>query len=134
MAEICRNHEALLQGRDVSWTVEVVPGTRLAMPETTFKILRGNLVKNAFAYTEQGSVAVELKNSGLRMRDTGHGLSAEPRGTQGYGFGLVIVKDICRKYQSAFNLTEQESSGRQLVADQHPGQDSRRRRHQNADE
>lgn len=108
---ICREHEVLLQGRDVLWTVTVSPGTQLPVPETTFKILLGNLVKNAFAHTEQGSVEVELDSSRLQVRDTGHGLSAEPRGIEGYGLGLVIVKDICRKYQWEFSLTDRESSG-----------------------
>ena len=111
LAGICRDHAALLQGRDVSWSVEVAPGTRLAVPETTLKILLGNLVKNAFAYTEQGSVSVELDRSGMRVRDTGRGLSADPRDIEGYGLGLVIVKDICRKYQWSFSLTEKESGG-----------------------
>ena len=108
---VCHEHEALLQGRDVSWTVEVAPDTKLAVPEITFKILLGNLVKNAFAHTEQGSVTVELSSSGLRVRDTGYGLSTEPRGIDGYGLGLVIVRDICRKYHWAFSLTEQDSGG-----------------------
>ena len=108
---VCREHEALLQGRNVSWAVEVAPGTQLAVPETTFKILLGNLVKNAFAHTEQGSVSVELNSAGLKVRDTGHGLSAETRGIEGYGLGLVIVRDICRKYRWAFDLTEQDSGG-----------------------
>jgi len=108
---ICRDHEALLQGRDVSWTAEVAPGTQLSVPETTFRILLGNLIKNAFAFTEQGSVAVELNDSGLWVRDTGPGFSAASRGIEGYGLGLVIVKDICRKYRWGFSLMEQESGG-----------------------
>ena len=111
LAGICRDHEALLHGHDVKWMVEVAPGTQLAVPETTFKILLGNLIKNAFAFTEQGSVAVELSSAGLWVRDTGRGLSAEPRDTEGYGLGLVIVKDICRKYQWEFSLTDQDSGG-----------------------
>lgn len=111
LAGVCSDHDGLLQGRDVSWMVEVVPGTQLAVPKTTFKILLSNLVKNAFAHTEQGSVVVELNSARLTVRDTGHGLSTEPRGIEGYGIGLVIVRDICRKYLWAFSLEEQDSGG-----------------------
>lgn len=111
LAGICRDHEALLQGRDVSWSVHAAPGVQLPVPETTFKILLGNLVKNAFAHTDHGSVMVELNSVGLKVRDTGHGLSAEPRGIEGYGLGLVIVRDICRKYQWTFRLMERDSGG-----------------------
>ncbi|GAA5216467.1 HAMP domain-containing sensor histidine kinase [Corallincola platygyrae] len=109
--DICIDHEHLLQGRNVSWRVHVAAGTQLAIPEVSFKILLGNLIKNAFAYTEQGSVDVELDSEVMRVKDTGAGLSADPRGIEGYGLGLVIVRDICRKYHWAFNLKDQSRQG-----------------------
>jgi len=70
------------------------------------KVLLDNLIANAFQYTQQGKVTVEMKNKTLIVADTGPGIEAsisekitEPtvKGKQstGYGFGLSIVKRLC---------------------------------------
>lgn len=69
-------------------------------------VLLDNLIGNAFQYTQQGRVTIEMQNKTLIVADTGPGIEAsisdkvtEPavKGSQstGYGFGLSIVKRLC---------------------------------------
>lgn len=69
-------------------------------------VLLDNLIGNAFQYTQEGKVTIEMNNKTLIVADTGPGFDAkiadnitEPaiKGKQstGYGFGLSIVKRLC---------------------------------------
>lgn len=70
------------------------------------KVLLDNLIGNAFQYTQQGNVTIEMQNNTLVIADTGPGIEpnlsekiTDPavKGDQstGYGFGLSIVKRLC---------------------------------------
>lgn len=76
-----------------------------------FKALFKNLLINAVNSTAQGQVSIFLDQGQLSIIDNGIGLEAESRGYQGFGIGLVIVKDICQKYGWAFSLTNNETQG-----------------------
>ena len=69
-------------------------------------VLLDNLIGNAFQYTQEGRVTIEIRNKTLIVADTGPGIDpsisdkiTEPavKGSQstGYGFGLSIVKRLC---------------------------------------
>lgn len=97
--DIAEAHATLLSGKSVSWHVEVSGPIEIKMPENVFKILLGNLIKNAFAYTEQGHVIIRMTPATLSVEDTGMGLENSANAKKGYGLGLLIAADICRKYQ-----------------------------------
>ncbi len=74
--------------------------------EGMLTVLLDNLIGNAFQYTQQGKVSVEMNDKTLIVSDTGPGIEAsisekitDPavKGKQstGYGFGLSIVKRLC---------------------------------------
>ncbi len=86
--------------------------TRLsvAAERTLLGIVVANLIRNAFAYTESGSVCIRLEADGLTIIDTGSGISGEEiekvferhyRGPEstGAGIGLSLVKRICDRYK-----------------------------------
>jgi len=69
-------------------------------------VLLDNLIGNAFQYTQEGKVTIDMQNKTLIVADTGPGIEpsisdkiTEPavKGNQstGYGFGLSIVKRLC---------------------------------------
>lgn len=69
-------------------------------------VLLDNLIGNAFQYTRQGKVTIEMHGDILVIADTGPGIEpnisdnvtdAAVKGSQstGYGFGLSIVKRLC---------------------------------------
>jgi len=108
---IIETHSHLINHKQVQCEVEFEAQTKINMPETTTKILIGNLIKNAFACTEQGTVSILISPTQIRIVDSGIGLDAKPRGVEGYGLGLLIAKDICHKYGCKLHLVNNESAG-----------------------
>lgn len=104
-------HEHLIAHKAVQHEVRITERTEVKMPETTVKILLGNLVKNAFACTEEGSVILHVSSTSIAVIDTGIGLNSKPRGEEGYGLGLLIAKDICHKYGWELTLNNNENGG-----------------------
>ena len=104
-------HSHLIILKPVKCEIFISAETKVKAPETTIKILIGNLVKNAFACTEQGTVLVSISPVAIQVIDTGIGLETKPRGIEGYGLGLVIANDICHKYGWKLDLASNESGG-----------------------
>lgn len=84
---------------------------RTSAPEKVLAIVFANLLRNAFSYTEQGEVRIEIMPHAVAIQDTGCGMSEtdlnrafEPfyRGqratTEGYGLGLAIVNRLCTRF------------------------------------
>jgi len=108
---IFTTHQHLIAHKSVQHHVVMKEKTAIKMPETAFNILLGNLVKNAFACTEQGAVSMEVSSTAIKVIDTGIGLNSKPRGEEGYGLGLLIARDICHKYGWQLTLNNHRHSG-----------------------
>ncbi|GAB4189546.1 MAG: HAMP domain-containing sensor histidine kinase [Wenzhouxiangellaceae bacterium] len=80
-------------------------------PEKVLSIIFANLLRNAFLYTDEGEVRVEILPHAVAIQDTGCGMTEtdldrafEPfyRGQgatrEGYGLGLAIVSRLCRRF------------------------------------
>lgn len=93
-------------------------------PHGVVAVLVGNIVRNAYRYTNQGSVTVRITADRVIVEDTGPGIDVEARehlfdrhvrGTerdQGSGLGLAIVKRLCERYgwRVEINSTKGEGS------------------------
>jgi len=108
---IINTHIGLLDAKSVGVNIEMRQTPSVTVPESSFKLLLGNLLKNAFACTEVGTVTVTVDSEKIEVKDTGIGLDAKPRGEEGYGLGLLIAKDICRKYGWTLALVRNETGG-----------------------
>jgi signal transduction histidine kinase len=84
-------------------------------------VLIDNLIGNAFQYTQQGKVTVQMRNKTLIVADTGPGIEpsisnkiTEPavKGNQstGYGFGLSIVKRLCEHQGWLLTFSSEEGT------------------------
>ncbi|MCW8329926.1 HAMP domain-containing histidine kinase [Photobacterium sp. SDRW27] len=111
MNTIMSEHAHLLRGKPVEWNVHLTEETMVKVPETVLKILLGNLIKNAYACTEEGYVTLDVSPQSIKVIDSGIGLGAKPRGVEGYGLGLLIANDICRKYGWKLTHYNNESGG-----------------------
>jgi signal transduction histidine kinase len=80
-------------------------------PEKVLSILLGNLLRNAFSYTDAGEVAVQIGDGKVSIRDTGVGIAADKieemfrpfvRGDAGrrggHGVGLTIVRRLSDRF------------------------------------
>jgi signal transduction histidine kinase len=84
-------------------------------------VLLDNLVGNAFQYTQEGKVTIEMRNKTLIVADTGPGIDpsisdkvTDPavKGSQstGYGFGLSIVKRLCEHQHWSLVLSNERGT------------------------
>jgi signal transduction histidine kinase len=84
-------------------------------------VLLDNLIGNAFQYTQEGKVTIEMENNTLIVADTGPGIDpsisdkiTEPavKGSQstGYGFGLSIVKRLCEHQNWSLLLSNEHGT------------------------
>lgn len=107
---IIENQRFLIASKPIEWRVNYVSAPHLNIPEAVFHILLANLIKNAFAYTDEGLVEVVVTSHELTVSDTGSGLSDKPS-DEGYGLGLLLVKDICHRYQFEFEIGNKDEGG-----------------------
>ena len=105
------NHRYLLEGKKVPINIIVEGDLKIKMPEAAFNILIGNLIKNAFANTFEGQIDVHVVNQIFEIRDTGVGLLDQTKTNEGYGLGLLLVKDICKQFSCEFSLVANSDKG-----------------------
>ena len=89
-------------------------------PPVLLSTVASNLVRNAFRYTDEGSVTVRETEKGFEVIDTGIGIAADQRERifqpytrannkgGGIGMGLSIAKRICDRLGWSIELLESE--------------------------
>lgn len=100
---------------------------RIAAERSLLGIVVANLIRNAFAYTESGTVAIMVDDNCLTVTDTGRGIHEEEIGkvfqrhfkgstSTGAGIGLSLVKRICDRYgwETVIESTEGRGTTAQL--------------------
>lgn len=64
-----------------------------------------NIALNAINSTHNGEVELSFNSDRVVVIDNGVGLNEKARGYEGFGVGLLLVKDICQKYGWQFQLS-----------------------------
>lgn len=95
---IAREHDHLLAGKNLTWRAHVKGEPVVHMPEAAFRILLGNLVKNAFRYAQADEVLIEARPGRITVSDVGAGHDDGEHVEEGFGLGLLLVRDICHRY------------------------------------
>ncbi len=104
LEQVVSDHQQLLRGKAVTTHITLVQEPAVPAPEAVVRILLSNLIRNAMACTTEGSVIVHADSNSLKVIDSGCGLDNKASDYRGYGIGLLIVNDICRKYGWQFSL------------------------------
>lgn len=106
--EIVDSCSQLLENKPVKAEVDIPDTTPVKVPASLAAIAIGNIVRNAFAYTDKGTVTVSVLNSSVIVQDTGPGfdLSLKRRGV-----GLTVVKRLCERLEWKFNIMSQPGEG-----------------------
>lgn len=115
-------HLYLLANKPVHFDMQLDRGVEVQADPALVDILVGNLIRNAFAHTERGSVEIRQDLDGIAVVDTGRGMSPEVasqafvrhyRGSSslGAGIGLSLVKRICDQYGWQIHVESRENQG-----------------------
>jgi signal transduction histidine kinase len=99
----------------------------LDAPERVLAVLVGNLLRNAFSYTDRGEVEVSIDAEGIVIRDTGVGIAperlaeiyrpfarGEPARRGGFGVGLSIVRRLSDRFGWPVRIDSQPGVGTRI--------------------
>ncbi|MGD2053064.1 MAG: HAMP domain-containing sensor histidine kinase [Gammaproteobacteria bacterium] len=92
--------------------------------DKVLSVLFGNLIRNAFLYTEEGSIAIDINNHSVIIKDSGKGMPQQQvdeifkpyyrgsdTGTHGYGVGLTIVKRLSDRFNWPIRMSSAPGKG-----------------------
>lgn len=96
--ELVRENKYLLTGKKVDCHLDMVP-VRITIPQAAARIVMGNLIRNAFQYTAQGNIDIQITQDTFIVENTGQTLKQpiQGKGDYGFGLGLMLVEQITRK-------------------------------------
>ncbi len=125
--EIARS-SVLLKGKpiEVSSTADVSLST--VASEKVLSVLIGNLIRNAFSYTDEGRVHIHVGNGYLVIEDSGVGIPEQDmervfkpffrggaRRRGGYGVGLTIVKQLSDRFHWPVHIESKPEVGTKVT-------------------
>lgn len=122
LKQVIDEHRIQLRQKPVSVDLNVNAHLMLPVEAILLRVVLGNLVGNAFAYTQEGQVTVNLTENCVTIADTGKGMSEMELSrafdryysgdtSGGEGIGLSLVKRICQHYQWHIELKSQKDAG-----------------------
>ncbi len=124
VAEELARAQLAAEGKPVTSSFTENARLQVDAPERVLAILVGNLLRNAFSYTDQGEVGVSIESNKVVIRDTGVGIAPEQlaelyrpfmRGESaqrgGHGVGLSIVRRLSDRFGWPVHIESQPGVG-----------------------
>lgn len=124
--DVVEKMRELYRAKPIEVGIKVSGHPQLRVERAVLVMAFGNLIRNAFGYTDEGRITIELDEQGFHVMDTGRGIPSETlprigerhyRGARGggQGIGLSLVKRICKRY--GWNLKIESMVGRGTQVD-----------------
>jgi signal transduction histidine kinase len=124
LADELERARLLAEGKPVTSALRASCRLYLEAPEKVLSVLLGNLLRNAFSYTDAGEVTVEVEPGRVVIRDTGVGIAPEKVGDMyrpfvradesrrgGHGVGLTIVRRLSDRFGWPVQIQSQPGVG-----------------------
>jgi signal transduction histidine kinase len=87
----------------------------LSLPETPLRIVLSNLLRNAFQYTCEGEVMLEVSRQQWSIENHEQG-EQHTDSDNSFGLGLMLVKQICERLEWSLALHFQADGVRAVLA------------------
>jgi signal transduction histidine kinase len=109
--ELVALYEHLRQNDRVELAIESSEEVVAPLPAPVARVMLGNLLKNALAYTSEGRISIRIEPTAWTLSDTGVGFgSAEPE-REGFGIGLSLVERLARRFSWGLAIETLEPHG-----------------------
>ena len=120
----------LLHGKPITVSFDAECVLLTPAPEKVLSVLIGNLIRNAFSYTDEGTVKIHISGNALAIEDSGVGMQSEEvgqvfkpffrggsRARGGHGVGLTIVKRLSDRFGWPIRLDSTVGVGTRVVVE-----------------
>jgi signal transduction histidine kinase len=120
LQEVVDGHRSILDRKQVEVLIDIPAQPELPVDCALLRIVVGNLIRNAFSYTQEGRVSIALDAAGIRVSDTGVGIADHQlddifkpfySDQGGEGIGLSLVKRICLRYGWRLEVSSELGTG-----------------------
>ncbi|MGH1486746.1 MAG: sensor histidine kinase [Cellvibrionaceae bacterium] len=120
------DHLHLIKGKTIDISLNIENNITLQCKPPIFYIATANLIRNAFNFTEEGTIVITLMSNIFSVKDSGTGIEdniiakikdTDVKGLEstGFGFGLDIVERVCNEMGWCFNI-EKNHNGPGTIA------------------
>ncbi|MCY1044959.1 HAMP domain-containing sensor histidine kinase [Corallococcus sp. bb12-1] len=96
---------------DVELVIEAEAEVFAPLPGSVARVMLGNLIKNALAYTSQGRIVIHIVPEGWSISDTGVGFGRGEPEHAGFGIGLSLVERLARRFNWTMSISTLEPHG-----------------------
>ncbi|RYV02356.1 hypothetical protein SOPP22_09880 [Shewanella sp. OPT22] len=103
--------QSLAKRNNVTLNIQQLETVELVSEPILVSVLLQNLLNNAINCSINGNVHFLISEQQIDVIDDGVGLNDTPRGYEGFGVGLQIVRDICARYNWEFQLKNNTGNG-----------------------
>ncbi len=127
MEEIDRTR-ILLKDKPVQVSIENKQQLFVTGSDKVLSVMIGNLIRNAFSYTDEGEVVIRIEGIDLIIEDSGIGIPeqdvekmfkpfqrGETKLRGGYGVGLTIVKMLSERFNWPINIESELGRGTKVI-------------------
>lgn len=95
----------------IALVIESAGEVHAPIPASVARVMMGNLLKNALAYTDEGRIVIAIEPSAWTISDTGAGFGRAEPGRESLGIGLSLVERLTRHFGWALSIDAQEPRG-----------------------
>lgn len=95
----------------VELTIESAGEVHAPIPASVARVMMGNLLKNALAYTDEGRIVIAIEPSAWTLSDTGAGFGRAEPGRESHGIGLSLVERLAQRFEWALSIDALEPRG-----------------------
>ncbi|MFP2895449.1 sensor histidine kinase [Corallococcus sp. 4LFB] len=81
------------------------------IPASVARVMMGNLLKNALAYTDAGHIVIAIEPSAWTLSDTGVGFGRAEPGSESHGIGLSLVERLAQRFGWTLSIEALEPRG-----------------------
>ncbi|MCY1022764.1 sensor histidine kinase [Pyxidicoccus sp. MSG2] len=109
--EVLALYEHLRRSDGIELVIESAGEVHAPIPASVARVMMGNLLKNALAYTDKGRIVIAIEPSAWTLSDTGVGFGRAEPGSESHGIGLSLVERLARRFEWALSIEALEPRG-----------------------